>query len=372
MPNSKGGLQGDLFQVASISGGKDQTLVLLKSGEVLGWGGAGSGRVIPPFVDICSSFKVADAKPVFVGKLSRCSDISAGFGVSLGVSEHQQTLIWGFCQVGIGGRTLFSEEPSLLNGISNVSKVVAGQFLYAAVDQVGKVYTWGFSTDGALGHPSNQVNSSPEVITSLPEIQDVAIGDNFMIALSNSQRVYGWGSNSAGQLGLGHLNTVTSPEPISLSSKINSIAAGSTHVLALTIDGKVLGWGSNHFGQVSLSQNDQQHTQTFVTKPRPIVFPEKIIVIAAGMHYSLALSVSGRVYAWGWNGFGQLGLGDLKSRNTPTLIPNLSGVRAIAAGESHALAIGKGELVGWGSNESGQLGKAAARQMTPNAFLAIA
>ena len=76
-----------MYEVASISGGKDQTLVLLKSGEVMGWGGAGSGRVTLPFVDICSSFKVADAKPVFVGKLSRCSDISAGFGVSLEVSD---------------------------------------------------------------------------------------------------------------------------------------------------------------------------------------------------------------------------------------------------------------------------------------------
>ncbi|CAM3727585.1 RCC1 domain-containing protein [Polynucleobacter arcticus] len=372
MFNFKAGLQVDLFQVISISGGKDQTLALLKSGQVLGWGGAGSGRVMPPFVDICSSFKVADAKPAFVGKPSRCSDISAGFGVSLGVSDQQQSLIWGFCQVGVSGQNVFAEEPTLINGISNVSKVVAGQFLYAAVDQLGKVYTWGFNTDGALGRPSTQMNASPEVIASLPEIQDIAIGDNFMIALSQDQRVYGWGSNSAGQLGLGHLNTVTSPEPISLSPKIKNIAAGSTHVLALTIDGNVLGWGSNHFGQISLSQADQQHSQTFLTKPKPIPFPEKIIAIAAGMHYSLALSASGKVYAWGWNGFGQLGLGDLKSRITPTLIPNLSGVRAIAAGEGHALAIGKNQLLGWGSNESGQLGQAAVRQMTPNAFLAIA
>ena len=90
------------------------------------------------------------------------------------------------------------------------------------------------------------------------------------------------------------------------------------------------------------------------------------------MHYSLALSVSGKVYAWGWNGFGQLGLGDLKSRSSPTAIPGLSGVRAIAAGEMHALAIGKSQLFGWGSNASGQLGSAAAKQIIPNPFLAIA
>jgi len=364
--------QKNLYEIIAISGGKEQTIALLKSGEVLGWGGAGSGRVTPPFVDICSSFKAADAKPVFVGKLSRCSNVSAGFGVSLGVSDQQQALIWGFCQLGIGGQDLFSEEPTFINGITNATQVVAGQFLYAALDQVGKVYTWGFNTDGALGRPSIQTNASPGVIASLPEMQDLVIGDNFMISLSKAQRVYGWGSNSAGQLGLGHLNTVKSPELISLSPKIKNIAAGSTHVLALTIDGKVLGWGSNHFGQVSLSQNNQKYSETFVTKPKPILFPEKIIAIAAGMHFSLALSVTGKVYAWGWNGFGQLGLGDLKSRNTPTFIPNLSGVRAIAAGEVHALAIGKNQLLGWGSNESGQLGKAAVRQMTPNAFLSIA
>jgi alpha-tubulin suppressor-like RCC1 family protein len=356
----------DLYQITSISGGKDQTLVLLKSGEILAWGGAGSGRITPPFVDICSIFKVTDAKPVFVGKLSRCSAISAGYGASLCVSDQQQALIWGFCQVGIGGSALFSEEPTLIQGVNKVSKLVAGQFLYAAVDQVGKVYTWGFNTDGALGRASTQTNASPEVIASLPAIQDIAIGDNFMVTLTTDDRLYGWGSNSAGQLGLGHLKTATTPEPISLPVKIKSITTGSTHVLAVSTEGQVYGWGSNHFGQSGSG------ALPYIASPKIIPFPEKIVAVAAGMHYSLALSASGKVYAWGWNGFGQLGLGDLKSRNIPTRIPNLSGVRAIAAGESHALAIGKDQLLGWGSNESGQLGKATEKQLTPYAFLAIA
>ena len=362
MPSS----QNDLFQVTSISGGKDQTLALLKSGEILGWGGAGSGRVTPPFVDICSSFQAADTKPVFVGKQFRCSNISAGYGVSLGVSDQLQTLIWGFCQVGIGGENVFTEEPTIINGAINVTQVAAGQFLYAAINQLGKVYTWGFGTDGALGRPSAQINASPEVISTLPEIQNIAIGDNFMIALAKDGKLYGWGSNSAGQLGLGHLKGATTPEPIILPIKINSSATGSTHVLAVSSEGKVYGWGSNHFGQSG------SNTLPCIDSPELISFPEKIIAVAAGMYYSLALSISGKVYAWGWNGFGQLGLGDLKTRNNPTRIPNLSGVRGIAAGEAHALAIGKDQLLGWGSNESGQLGNAAIKQMTPNAFLSIA
>jgi alpha-tubulin suppressor-like RCC1 family protein len=69
---------------------------------------------------------------------------------------------------------------------------------------------------------------------------------------------------------------------------------------------------------------------------------------------------------------GQLGLGDLQSRSHPVPIPDLSGVRAISAGEMHSVAIGKNHLLGWGSNDSNQIGKAELRQMTPNSFLEIA
>ena len=358
--------QSDLFQVISISGGKDQTLALLKSGEILGWGSAGSGRITSPYIDICSSQKNTDSKPVFIGYPTKFSNTSAGYGTSLGISERLKAYIWGFCQVGVGGKASFSEEPTLIDDIADAIKVAAGQFLYAAIDQAGKVYTWGLYIDGALGRPSTQINALPGLVPDLPEIEGIKIGDNFMIALTKDQRVYGWGSNSAGQMGLGHLNVACIPELIPLPGKISNIAIGSTHVLAVSTEGKVYGWGSNHFGQAGGGP------QSYIDRPQLIPFPEMITSVSAGMHYSLALSASGKVYSWGWNGFGQLGHGDLLSRSAPTLIPKLSGVRMIAAGEAHTLAIGKDQLLGWGSNESGQLGKAAIKQLTPNAFLAIA
>ena len=359
-------IQGDLFQVAAVSGGKDQTLVLLKSGEVLGWGGAGSGRITPPNIDICSSQKNTDSKPVFISYPTKFSNASAGYGASLGISERLKVFVWGFCQVGVGGKASFSEEPTLVDGVANAVKVMAGQFLNAAIDQSGQVYTWGLNTDGSLGRSQSQINASPGLILELPEVVDVVIGDNFMIALTKDQRVFGWGNNSSGQLGLGHLSTVATPVPITLPINIQSITTGSTHVLAVSIDGKVYGWGSNNFGQLG------GNTHAYISTPKHITFPEKITAVAAGMHYSLALSASGKVYSWGWNGFGQLGHGDLQSRSAPTVIPKLSGVRRIAAGEAHTLVIGKDQLLGWGSNESGQLGKAAIKQLTPNAFLEIA
>lgn len=354
----------DLFEITAITAGKDQTLALLTSGEVLGWGGPGSGRYASPYADICSPLKESDGQPAYISPPDYYSDISAGFGLSLGISK-QQPFIWGFAQVGIGSRTLITEAPSAINGLERISKIAVGQFIFAAVSAENSLYTWGLNLDGALGRSTSQFNSPPGIVPKLPPIHDVGIGDNFMLALSHDQKVYAWGSNSSGQLGLGHLTAVTTPQRIPLQATIKFIALGSTHALAISTDGKVYGWGSNNYGQSGGG------ALPYLNRPRLISLPEKIAEIAAGMHYSLALAVSGRVYAWGWNGFGQLGLGDLQSRPCPTLIPALSDVRSIAAGEMHAVAVGKNHLLGWGCNSSNQIGKAAIKQMTPKPFLTI-
>ena len=215
----------DLYEISAISAGKNQTLAVLKSGEVLGWGGAGSGRITVGYVDICGT-RAPSKEPVYIAKPSLYSNVCAGNGVSLGVSK-QQAYIWGFSQIGIGGKALFTEAPTLIDGISDVSKLVAGQLIYAAIDQAGGIYTWGLNVDGALGRTTTQLNALPEKMTDLPPMQEVAIGDNFMMALSKDQRVYAWGSNSAGQLGLGHLQSSPSPEPVSLPVSIASISCHS-------------------------------------------------------------------------------------------------------------------------------------------------
>jgi hypothetical protein len=79
--------------------------------------------------------------------------------------------------------------------------------------------------------------------------------------------------------------------------------------------------------------------------------------IAAGFYHSLALDTKGKLYAWGTNGFGQLGLSDEKNINIPTpTAPKLT-FRTIAVGEYHSLALDtKSKLYAWGYNKMGQLG----------------
>ena len=62
-----------------------------------------------------------------------------------------------------------------------------------------------------------------------------------------------------------------------------------------------------------------------------------------------------KLYAWGWNIYGQLGDGTTTNRHTPTQI-GTSDWSSIAAGGNHSLGISGGKLYAWGSNYYGQLG----------------
>jgi alpha-tubulin suppressor-like RCC1 family protein len=346
------------------------------SGEVLGWGGAGSGRYSPGYVDICSAPK-SDGKPVYVGSSLRLSCVSAGYGVSLGVSTQNELLVWGWNPLGVGGHQASSEIPTPIDQITAPIVVAAGQSIFAAIDQAGSLFTWGLNIDQALGRTTEQMNALPGVVQGLPAMQSVALGDNFMIALSRAGEVFSFGSSSAGQLGLGHLKNIGIAEQVQLNASkdaaskdaaaklnasIKSIVVGATHVLALCREGNVYAWGSNQYGQLG-HQRKRYDSQAALLE-----MPEKITALAAGTHFSLALTESGDVYAWGWNGFGQLGVNDTLPRSTPTKVPGLAQIQAIAAGDMHAVAIGKCALYGWGSNDAGQLGRAAQQQLTPFPF----
>jgi alpha-tubulin suppressor-like RCC1 family protein len=143
--------------------------------------------------------------------------------------------------------------------------------------------------------------------------------------------------------------------------KVKAVAAGYNYSLALTESGEVYAWGWNEEGQLGLGDTEDRLT------PTKVEGLPKVKAIAAGGAHSLALTESGEVYVWGYNASGQLGLGDTEARLTPTKVEGLPKVKAIAAGGAwpiryvveagHSLALTEsGEVYAWGNNAFGQLG----------------
>ncbi|QVL32365.1 hypothetical protein KIH39_00145 [Telmatocola sphagniphila] len=170
---------------------------------------------------------------------------------------------------------------------------------------------------------------------------------------AQAQYVASWGDDTEGQLGNGSIGTNSGYPAIvpGLPSGATGIATGSSHCLAL-INGQVYAWGYNLYGQLGIGSN-----ATNVTTPTAITsLATGVTAIAAGDSFSLAIQ-NGKVYSWGHGNVGQLGNGGTNSSNAPVAVSVLtSGVTAIAAGAGHALAIQNGQVYAWGSNTYGQLG----------------
>lgn len=84
--------------------------------------------------------------------------------------------------------------------------------------------------------------------------------------------------------------------------------------------------------------------------------------VYAGKNFSVALQVSGKVYAWGENTQNQLGDGTDKSKASPVAVQfggdsTMLGIRDISASDTHVLMVTESmEVMSWGGNEHGQLG----------------
>lgn len=80
-------------------------------------------------------------------------------------------------------------------------------------------------------------------------------------------------------------------------------------------------------------------------------------LVASGWNFSLGIKTDGTIWAWGYNGNGQLGNGTSIDCNTPTQIGNFNNWKSISGGPYFSLAIKTdGTLWGWGQNDYGQLG----------------
>lgn len=185
----------------------------------------------------------------------------------------------------------------------------------------------------------------------------VSYGLDDGVALGTDGNTYAWGSNRFGQVGDGTTTRRRYPVRVQTPAGVTftAVTSGWHHTLAVGSDGNAYAWGYNGYGQLGDGTNTDSSTPVQVLAPAGVTFTE----ISAHDTYSLALSSDGDLYAWGSNQYGQLGNGTYIDSNVPVRVQAPAGVifTAISAGRTMALALDSdGNAYSWGSNYSGELG----------------
>lgn len=177
-----------------------------------------------------------------------------------------------------------------------------------------------------------------------------------------------WGPNNHGQLGDG-TNTgeacgvlevcKTSAVAVVGIEKLRAVEAGKHHSCAS--DGhKLWCWGENAGGQLGLGRTGGRMCTAGPTcEPAPLEVEgvDAIVDIAAGERHTCASDPEGEAWCWGANATGQLGDGTTDPHTTPQAVTGLHGVVRLASALATVCAVlDDASLVCWGANDKGQLG----------------
>ena len=218
-----------------------------------------------------------------------------------------------------------------------------GQAAGAAGEKTGEARAALVAGAGSVG----DCNGNPARCAAV----SLAAGAQHTLALQSSGTVWAWGDNGSGQLGDTAIGSQNMPVQVSALTGVIAIAAGDRYTIALKSDGTVWGCGAN--GQGQLGNGVQQMAPSGIVQAGL----SNVSAIAAGNYHAVALTSNGTVWTWGGNNFGQLGLGyPLTPQLTPTMVPGLTNITAVAAGYYFTLALeSDGTVWAWGDNASGQL-----------------
>ncbi len=249
--------------------------------------------------------------------------------------------------------------------VTGMAVLGAGDQHSLAVDGDGRAWSWGSNGDGQLGDGTSNRRGVPEQMSGLGgagAIADVDGGTDHSILLTEDGRVFGVGRNNQGQLGSGTTDDSYLPvETTGVPTSVRAVSAGGDHNLALDADGRVWAWGANGLGQLGVDGVSHR------TEAAQVPGLPEVVKIAAGVDdsFNAALDVDGRVWTWGSNFAGELGDGTLTHRSSPDLVTLPEPVTDVSAGGSFTVALGaSGRIFAWGNNNAGQLGDGTTVQRT--------
>ncbi len=214
--------------------------------------------------------------------------------------------------------------------------------IHAEALRATRLFAWGTGMQGQLGVGTElMAQPLPREVVELKDSRLVGIvaANDLSAAIDDHGKIYTWGKTKGmmAQDHSGFTSNLLAPTPITFKGTENEVfvqvACGRTHMGAVTKDGKLYMWGSNDMGKlgIPMKKSDPHNIRDYhptnysdkasFCRVTGILETKKIVQIACGFHHTLCLTADGELFVWGGGKEGALGLGDWANHDTPMQVP---------------------------------------------------
>lgn len=277
-----------------------------------------------------------------------------------------------------------------LDSDDRIVAIASGDYHSFAVSDNRRIFAWGKNTYGQLGDKTQIDRNVPVDITDNFQLDTgdyvvaISAGVDTSFALTNNGETLLWGDSTDYQDGQTNERFAprTTPQVATswMTEHLRQIAIGNKSGISLNTNGRIMTWGSNRYGELGRTHGEMVNrfgsyeSMYPITDNFDLVEGDVIIQVEAGDGVMAALTKYHRVYIWGNNQTGMLGLGDDAPNpydpvagndlsSTPLDITDLFNlpdedcISQISIGNSHVLALSQyGQVFAWGEGDYGQLG----------------
>ena len=381
-------------------------------GEVLTFGSGDCGQLAHG-MDKDEDMMVKFPRVVYSLRDKKVCQVACGGLHNAVVTEMGQVYTWGCSDDGSLGRDGEESIPALVEDMVSKDPVIGvacGDGQTICVTACGDVYAWGcfkdkegkkwFSKDTTNpGASIKRQQDKPMKVSGLKNVVEVVCGSVYSLALCEDGSAWSWGLGESGELGRqvcptkagpdapynmeGIENDHLTPAPMQTSSgepvhNVRTMGAGAYHSMVVignesTARSGLYTCGLSNYGQLGLGNNENRFLLTRVDCASFYLTADgdtdSIISARGGMHHSIVLLSSGRVFAFGRADAGQLGLARYSESNggkagdfcaVPTEVKvcdSSTKIVSIAAGGSHNMALASdGSIYSWGYGDMLALG----------------
>ncbi|XP_054888368.1 X-linked retinitis pigmentosa GTPase regulator [Poeciliopsis prolifica] len=226
----------------------------------------------------------------------------------------------------------------------------------AVLTENGRLLMFGGNTGGQLGLKIKPDAKKPTSVKALKseKVKLVACGRDHTLVCTFQHCICGAGRNQKGQLGLGHKKNTKSFQLLRpFCESVKMLAAGSSTSAALTEEGRLFMWGDNSVGQIGLGG------KAFAAEPRELNVGQAVMWVSCGHRHSAFVTAHGGLYTFGESANGRLGLqvGQLANHRVPQQVHGIMGsVIQVCCGREHTVVLTEEDVYTFGRGQYGQLG----------------